>query len=401
MHGPGDCWKTKMTEKRTTPAHADQKESSEHTARFSEHPKIMLIDCDPDMAKQLLALGYNVSVGSFGRRYTVPNDGTLRPAVPAGAQYGGVTEQEVVVVDLTEPPTGDPPSVGFPGVGEEELWITCTSSEIDPRPRVMDSLRKYFDRILEHGGQFVVFAAARYSVRYIPGHVQQYRGIIQTDQPLVIDNWSFLSRTNDFRFEFDHGAELSTVGRNALCDLLRGRIPDAHFDCVISPPYVDEHSEWIWVEALKSKYGKIAAGMLINKAKKGALILLPDFRDKLGIVEGLLKNLLPRINPSLFPDVEGSGWIHRPEYELPKVIEYTAAIEQIRRSADEEVAKLDERIGTEREQNRDWFTLSDRRTPIEVRFRERGRAWPDYRLDVASGSQPGSRKFSMRMSCSG
>src|SRR5690606_15376097 len=105
--------------------------------QISEHPKVMLMDCEPEMASTLQAQGYNVTVGSFGKRYKVPNDGSLRPATPVDAKYSGITEQEVVVIDLTNPPLGEAPNI-VPGIRQLQHWVECNSTQLDPRPWMME-----------------------------------------------------------------------------------------------------------------------------------------------------------------------------------------------------------------------------------------------------------------------
>src|SRR5262245_60123458 len=96
-----------------------------------DRPKIMLLDCPKDVAEQLRLLHYtNVMTGSFGKRYDVPNDGGMRPAVPLDFSAKGLPEQEVVVIDLTQVPEGPAPDFNSVGVNEPELWVHCTSTKL-------------------------------------------------------------------------------------------------------------------------------------------------------------------------------------------------------------------------------------------------------------------------------
>ncbi len=71
-------------------------------------PKILLVDLPDGAASKLLAAGFNVRSGTFGRPYRMPVGDGYFP-VFAQARLPNYTEQEVVIRDLTPPEPADKP----------------------------------------------------------------------------------------------------------------------------------------------------------------------------------------------------------------------------------------------------------------------------------------------------
>jgi len=321
------------------------------------HPKVMLIDCSAEMARYLTNLGYNVTVGSFGKQYKVPKDGGWRPALSIGVSLQGLTEQEIVIIDLRTTPIGTAPPIESVGVRENELWIQCTSGTIDPRPRIMSAYHEYFDRILDHGGQFIIFASSRSSEEFAPGRIRYPGDLEFSGEAFRIDNWAFLSTLDAERFtiQFDHGTEMRAADENLLTLLLSRSIAGASFNCKFSPRYTTQDQAWL--PLLRSKFHETVAGLLLFEKSRGGVLLLPDLSDEPTIVAALLKNILPNINASLFPGIEGASWVHRARYELPSVLSLTSEIAEVKQSAAKKVKELTAKIAAEREQYRDSYTL--------------------------------------------
>jgi hypothetical protein len=327
------------------------------TQETRAHPKIMLIDCPTNMRAALSKDGHNVSTGSFGRRYKVPNDGNWRPALSVDVELHGFPEQEIFVIDLTDPPSGNAPSFASIGVGKRELWVRCTSEILDPRPQIMAVFRDKFERVLAHGGQFIIFATARDGEAYQPGFIPYRGGELESAGPKEFhDNWSFLSWLDErfLSITFDSGSEItSSDADDSLVRLLSRHLKDATFDCVLKPTQLLGDG---WFTLAQNKYGGAVAGVIRHKSQ-GTILVVPNLTDKSAFIKALLKDELPQLNPALFPEFEGMRWVHRPEYEVPLVLQLRAQLEELKRKAAEQTQQLTEQIAEAEAQNRDWYTL--------------------------------------------
>ena len=137
------------------------KSDKPHYSLKYEKPKILLIDMPGEAADNLLKQGYNVSVGSFGNPYKVPLSDSYQPVICNG-KLPNVTEQEIVFVDLEQPEIlKEPQGEKRTSEAKDDCWASCNHGVIDPRPLTMLTAGKHFDRILSHGGLFVIFAKER------------------------------------------------------------------------------------------------------------------------------------------------------------------------------------------------------------------------------------------------
>src|ERR1035438_7532957 len=83
-----------------SPGSASSEPMKRESVRRYTHPKIGLFDLQPEVAKALSEAGYAVDEGSFGRPYNVTVEGTGLLPVVQSSKLPGLTEKEIVVVDL-------------------------------------------------------------------------------------------------------------------------------------------------------------------------------------------------------------------------------------------------------------------------------------------------------------
>lgn len=320
-----------------------------------QHPKILLIDTVPAIAKTLEAEGYNVSSGTFGTPYKVQKDSSYRPVVvkPSLPNY---TEQEIVVIDLVpEDPEDGPPGEKMSPARELDWWAKCSSGVIDPRPRAMAMVQNQFDRILDNGGAFLVFSDARDCQKIIYA-AEGYNGL-STERELHYDNWSFLSILSNLSVNQDHGQEISSVKLEwPLVRLLADHLDDATFCCTFEAQW---HIEKRWGALAKNKYGATVAGLIgpAEKTKGGWIFILPRIKSKDRFLSAFLKNILPDLCPGLFPHAEGQKWVYRSEYELPSVLAKAKQISDIQDNAARKVSELEKAIEADRSSNQFLYAL--------------------------------------------
>ena len=204
-----------------------------------DHPRVLLLDLDDAVLDRLREAGFRVAAGTFGAPYTVARAEGMAPVVLNGQLPGDFTEQEVVIVDLAAGPVRDEPSAEFSGsVYEPTWWATLETGTVDPRPAAMAMVRDRLDRILQHGGLFVVFAEPRYAPSVFLGQAQREgfsRGQVLRTDSVPRDNWGLLSALSawDLAVRHDTGAEirvLETTGVrqiDLLCRAIRDHLAES------------------------------------------------------------------------------------------------------------------------------------------------------------------------------
>lgn len=313
-----------------------------------QHPKILLIDAVPEVAETLTNDGYNVSNGTFGKPYKVHKDSGYQPVV-VKASLPNFTEQEIVVIDLVPAdPEVRPPAEKMTPERELDWWARCSSGVIDPRPRAMAMVQDHFDRILDNGGAFIVFSDTRDRQELV--YAADYGGYtgLHIERGIHYDNWSFLGILSNLTVNDDHGEEIQASNQEwPLAKLLADHVDNATFCCTLEAQW---HIKDRWEVLAKNKYGAAVAGVIIpaEKTKGGWIFILPRIKDKARFLSSFLKNILPDLCAPLFPHAEGQKWVHRPEYELPSVLEKAKQISEIQDDAARKVSDLEKAIEGDR-----------------------------------------------------
>lgn len=311
-----------------------------------QKPKILLIDLPGACVDRVLAVGFNVLAGTFGSPYKIEISDGYEPVV-AKASLPNVTEQEIVIIDLTSPKTLDSPgSEKSKPDSENDWWAKCNRESIDPRPKIMYYFRGDFDRIFKHGGFFVIFAQPRLFQELVYG-CAGYRGL-DIKHRISKDNWSFLSTLSSFHLQIDsdYGEEIEPPkGVDQISSFLRKYVQKAFFYARFNPvPRLEKQ----WKSLLFNKYGDCVGGLLTAEEHKGRVLLLPQVVDKSEVLLELLRNILPNMSPHLFPDFEGLKWIERDEYELESILHLKVKKIEVQEKAEVEIEDIDSKINGER-----------------------------------------------------
>jgi hypothetical protein len=171
-------------------------------------PKILLVDLPENVANTVAQAGFNVQAGTFGRPYTVAErQGYVQ--VSRSDDLPNYTEQEVIIIDLTAPATGPQQrGQGFGMSSPPGLYTEPGTGKIDPRPLAALGVCQDWHRVVEAGGNFVVFAQPRVSLGC--QFFETHHGTVRREDKAIIDTWSFLPLLSKDNLEVipDHGYEV-------------------------------------------------------------------------------------------------------------------------------------------------------------------------------------------------
>ncbi|MGH3402517.1 MAG: hypothetical protein ACRDRJ_08415 [Streptosporangiaceae bacterium] len=310
----------------------------------------MLVIDGPHIASMLRDRGYNVDFGTFGSLLSLPVKNGYWP-VETEASLPGRTEKEIVVVDLAASPEMKPVDASLvPQHGVKYIWAPVSRETIDPRPLAAWREQGVMDRIYLHGGIFIIFTAACSAVSYVAGAVSELFGL-QSHGELALSKWSFLKELDYFSVTPDTGEEMYIADNGVARSLgLDGYFTDGNYQCVLEPTaMIKSH----WITLAVSKFDLPIAGVIFpdpDAERKGWIFVLPQVRRSAELVADLVERVLPRLEPQLFPDAEGSRWTRRSEYQLPRVAELRSEITAVEEASRQQIRELEEQIEAEQEQ---------------------------------------------------
>jgi hypothetical protein len=318
-------------------------------------PKILLIDLEDKIVDTVAGAGFNARHGSYGAMWRV-HKAALFPAMPVAVALPNYGEQDVIFVDLTNPPIWDEPPEDGPVEGQYCFW-TESADIVDARPLTMESVKASGDRILSHGGVFVVFADCRYSCRFVQGR-SLHGSVRHHPNATSLDNWSFLTMLGSDYLDVrrDHGEDMQSCLSNkdelvTLQRLVAQHLAGSTFSCTLRAQHSNSK------ELAVNKYGQTVAIAVWGRNDRGRVIVLPNLRDKAGFILSLLRDVLPEIRPNLFPDSEGQSWVHRADYELPEVLRLQGEIRCVEEDARARIADLHSQIEQQRKGDRYLYDL--------------------------------------------
>ncbi len=317
-------------------------------------PKILLVDLDDSVHDRLESMGLNVLKGTFGRPYSVGPQPSPGPRVVyLNAMLPNIHEQEIIIVDLTEPEPSSshieeksPPDKGF-----------CTGPSVDivnPRALAMLQVEPLVGRMLNASGVLVVFLQPPRSETFYHFSLDRLRRQILPRQIYEMGNFGFCSfiEPNRLYARFDLGTEVSVIEKSSMISDVVARYTDSvEFNCTIDPNYSKELSDTdqpVFIPLLNNKYGKCVGGIIILRSSRGMVVLLPQFTRKADLIADLFRDFLPNTHSHLFPEHEGGRWVHRIEYEHPSVISLQGRVADIQLEADKQKAEIARQIEAER-----------------------------------------------------
>ena len=323
-----------------------------------DKPKILAIDIAEADLQTISSEGYNIASGTFGAPYLVPKSAQFAPVL-ARAVLPNYTEQEIIIADLLSGEPGPTPDMEKHTPTEEpDWWAKCSSGVIDPRPRVMAFLRDKFERVYQAGGIFIIFADCRNKQTLVFASAQNGRyGGFHVHQNLHDDNWSFLPVLSDLEVREDHGEEITAIKEDwPIVQVLRDNLEGASFRCTLK---LQELVKQRWQPLAHSKFGEAVAGFITpsGKGKSGWVFVFPQIQNKGRFLRALLNDVLPAAVPSLFPHAKEKQWIHRPEYEIPSILDKRAQLAEIQQRAQRESEAVQEAIQLDREASRYMYDL--------------------------------------------
>jgi len=316
-------------------------------------PKILAIDTDGPCSEALRKAGYNVTDGSFGIPYRVPESGDLFPVSLESASAPNCDEQEIVIASTFARSIADAVPARRPGPGVVGWWQRGTAGYINPRPIAMAQYKQSFATIRSHGAIFIVELGDDFSIQYFlkeayttPMEQPEYR----------LSSWGLLDELCHIVSDGVQGDEINFDSPvPELSALLKRGSEGASYRCTIRPA-LKQHSQG-WIPLASNKFGSTVAALLILDAPPRYLLMHPRMPAMDKIIVELLENWCALWNPAFFPHLEGQKWVHRPEYEIPKVRLLQSEISVIKSAADAKVTELNGQIERLRNECADSYTL--------------------------------------------
>ena len=308
-------------------------------------PLISLMNVEDAVLQRLsVTEGYNVEKGSFGNVYKKQETNRFEPVYLQNSMPSHFEESDIVIIDLKIYDIHDIYNYSNGDLaldkGGNKLFIETRTSLVDSRIDQMYRSQNAMNRILSHGGIFIVFAEPKKEYNF---HVGEYN----SNRPMLFNNYGFLDALSSLKFQQDQGNQINVVNNINFAPIFAKFFKEADFSC----NFRMSGNHDLCSPILMNKFGDTVGAMIerLNgeDKKHGLIFLLPHPRDKAGFLSEFLGDILPILQPSLFPYFEGEQWISDDKYQSKRVLELKAEIHGIQIDADQKVNELRQKIDIE------------------------------------------------------
>lgn len=288
-----------------------------------------------------------MSTGSFGKPYKVELSDNLAPVITNGDMPFDYHEHDIVVVDLRVKSSYDSsPREKSISDGELDWWVKCSTGQINPRSRAMLSLRSEFDKMLNNGCVFVVYAQHKSVLNVKYGYLRY--GRFERDSEWDIDDWNFLSILSSIETSLKAGTEVrqDTIER-IVQPFFRSDSARNVYHCVINLVNLGK-SKW-GILATNKHDEIIALGIKPKEDVDGWIFIVPPPVDGASFLPEFIEKVVQTVAPNLFPFSEAAHWLPGSVYEMQEISDLQDKISETKAEAEKKVADLEDKIEDERE----------------------------------------------------
>lgn len=279
-------------------------------------PKILLVDINDDVSTQLSKDGFNITTGSFGKKYRTNG---RNPICMLNGELPFLTEQDIIIVDMTREDgcTGNNPADGAALTKGNMNFLTTSEGQnyFEPSWCYALNYKRDIEKVIKNGGILIVYSIAPVDELYYLAEINN--GWFYPRGTQSISNFDWIP-IESFRYE-GYGSRSCPVGQEVflnddyrLENLLKSYNSNIFYESTfLLPTY--EHNI---VPLLHNRHQEVIGFMDI--LDNGIIIILPQFEDKYTSLTNILKNFLPDLKPELFPTFVSNYWLDEEEYLFPQ-----------------------------------------------------------------------------------
>jgi hypothetical protein len=233
---------------------------------------------------------------------------------------------------------------------EDESYIFCSHPQniFDPIPLSGIELKPILLKKSEKPSILILFAGQRQEVKYDFAHKTKQGA--HTFNTGTLSNYSFFPINFPF-YQNKYGKSFifnDTIKGTVIGNILYKYIKSSEYHIVFYQMTVrpdrgyQKINDKRFLPFFFNSDNEIIAFGYLNK--KQWILVLPDIKDKAGIISDLITEYCPAITPELFPDNQIHAWKNEEKYFLPKHRELIIQKSDIEKEYHEKTNELDKKI---------------------------------------------------------
>lgn len=308
---------------------------------------VCCLDLNDDCLEYLKSLDLNVYEGSLGSVFNIEwETNTHRDVKPLLSDVKipvNLHEYHVLIHDMMNPNIrvykDDEHFIRYV-TSKEERHLECRHpvNILDLRPFGTNRL---FERFKKNGRE------RRIEILYV-GHensVEYYSNVVDGSYPNKLGVLSNLEGWNLVSGKEKDGRRVQLENNKISKQLFEGRINQVEYCRVFSLPTVVDGKKRVpdrrYLSLLNNESGECVS-YLCFPSNDYLQIVLPQVKDKAGLLKDLFETFLFRVCSDYFPDVEAHSWIQSDIYKLPDEFEIQQKIDATREEYERAIGQLEE-----------------------------------------------------------
>ncbi len=310
---------------------------------------ICCFDLDKSCLDYLNSLDFDVYDGSLGSVVTIDWSKLNRSDVPVLVDYKipeNIQEYHVFIHDMDNARVKDydlnenNPTDNLESGHQRYLECSRPISKYNLRPYCTHFLRRRFDALGEkHKRISIVFASEYHDLEYVSNEISYH----SPEKKGPYDNYEAWTEVNGYS---QYGKKVRLVDGRAISSLLfQEHLDDTEYYRVFNTPLVWEGNNRIpdrdFLPLLTDEDGSCVSFAYVQGPSQ-LVFILPQVKNKAGLLKSLFDNLLFSKFSDFFPDIEAKQWIHNKVYALPDEQAIRNKIDERTKEYEKELAALKE-----------------------------------------------------------
>lgn len=318
-------------------------------------PEILMIDCDKEESDKLKENGFNIELGTFGKRYKIM-DQYGNKKVALNNKIGNIIEKDIVVIDMKQRNTNEEYNLEDLENLEDGTYITTHERQKEFNPINISSkfYVEEFRKLRNKDSITIIFADKEIKESY---NITTWKNRYYSNQYETISNYDFLPfniNPSESHFETQ---KFNIVAEGIFKDIFKNYKGKICSRCTF---YINNYENKNTEKLLENIYGDLIGYFQLFEDKNGiknTLIVLPQCENKSLIIENILMEILPFFYPEMLKDFVKDTWMDKEEYMLPDIKNIIAERDKIAEEYEKKLKDIEEKIELKKEENKFLYDI--------------------------------------------
>lgn len=322
------------------------KDGEENKVKYNS-PEILMIDCDEKESNKLKEKGFNIEVGSFGKKHKISNTSGYK-VITYNERIYNIIEKDVIIIDMHQRETENVYEfLDLFSLEEGEYYTTSKNQKIfNPINLLSTCYEDDFRKLRNKDSIFIIFADKEIKQNY---KLSELKNGNLSDTTLTVSNYEFLPFNINISDNEFQTQKYTVVGEGLFKNILKNYKGKICSRCTFYNN--DNNTERL----LENIYGDLIGYIQIFKNEdetKNTLIVLPQCENSSIIIENILTEILPFFYPEIFKDFVKDTWMNKEEYILPEIKNIIKEKEKIEEEYKIKLDDINQKIKNKQEENK-------------------------------------------------